>query len=506
MIPDEMAKHLGDLFQPWPKLCALHSVVVAISEGGLRRAIWPILSGYWPWALSGLAVGVLAAFMAVLSGAPLPFALVLGFIALLLSAIALLAYALYSDVMKVLPQHDFGLCPGRTQLGARFDAFSDWLAVVIEESAGREGPFQSGHKPLTFGDLAAASPPITLRMMTTNLSLGLGHVLPSLGDGNYFWKEDEVRRLLPDWIVDYMLLVGGDPDKRSGLRKFPSPDLLPVVLGVRMSLSFPVLIAAVPLYRIDFAEELAEGEEARPKRILFSDGGISSNFPVQFFDTLLPRRPTFGISLDNYDETRKARRVHLPMKVSDTNWFPIGSHRSLPAFAMSILNTAKDWQDRRLASLSGYRERIVHIYLKESEGGLNLKMGSSTITALADFGDRAGALMAGEPRSGDTAAFDFNDHRWRRFLVAYSQIEQLLEELREGWGNPSDPASFAAAIDRLIDMPPSYKGSSKAWRQQLWKRMDTLVTCSHEHFEPPLRHQDGAIPKHKARLHIVPEA
>jgi hypothetical protein len=360
-IADEMAKHLGDLFQPWPKLRALHGVFVAIIEGGLKAAIWPTLSGYWPWALRGVAVGVLAGLMAAWGGAPVPFAFVLGLIAVVLGALALLAYALYSDIVKGLPEHDFGLCPGRTQPGAPFDAFSDWLAAVIEQSAGREGPFDAGHNPLTFGDLAAASYPITLRMMTTNLSLGLGHVLPSLGDGNYFWKEDEMRLLLPDWIVDYMLSVGGDPDERSGLRKFPSPDLLPVVLGVRMSLSFPVLIAAVPLYRIDFAEELPEGEKARPKRILFSDGGISSNFPVQFFDALLPHRPTFGISLDDYDETRKARRVHLPMKVTDTNWFPIGSYRSLPAFAMSILNTAKDWQDRRLAGLSGYRERIVHI-------------------------------------------------------------------------------------------------------------------------------------------------
>ncbi|MER9353631.1 patatin-like phospholipase family protein [Mesorhizobium sp. M0514] len=506
MIPDEMAKHLGDLFQPWPKLRALHRVFVAIAEGGLKAAIWPVVSGYWPWTVGGLAIGILAVLMAAWGGAPLAFALTIGLIAVVLGALTLLAYAIYCDIMKGFPEHDFGLCPGRTQPGAPFDAFSDWLAMVVEESAGRKGPFQAGHNPLTFGDLAAASPPITLRMMTTNLSLGLGHVLPSLGDGNYFWKEGEMRRLLPDWIVDYMASICGDPDQRSGLRKFPSPDLLPVVLGVRMSLSFPVLIAAVPLYRIDFTEDLSEGEEAKPKRVLFSDGGISSNFPMQFFDALLPSRPTFGISLGDYDETRKARRVHLPMKVSDTNWFPIGSCRSLPAFAMSILNTAKDWQDRRLAGLSGYRERIVDIYLKETEGGLNLKMEPTTIAALADFGDRAGALMVGQPRSNDVTAFDFNDHRWRRFLIAYYQIELLLEEVRGGWGDPADPTSFAAAISGLIDGPPSYKGSTKAWRRQVWDRMDLLMTRTRHDFEPPLRHEEGAIPKHKARLQIVPEA
>src|SRR5205807_10418438 len=29
----------------------------------------------------------------------------------------------------------------------------------------------------------------------------------------------------------------------------------------------------------------------------FSDGGICSNFPIQFFDAWLPKTPTFGINL-----------------------------------------------------------------------------------------------------------------------------------------------------------------------------------------------------------------
>ena len=64
-----------------------------------------------------------------------------------------------------------------------------------------------------------------------------------------------------------------------------------MVVMARMSLSFPGLIAAVPLYAVDY-----NGDQS-VVRHLFSDGGISSNFPMHFFDSLLPTRPTFGINL-----------------------------------------------------------------------------------------------------------------------------------------------------------------------------------------------------------------
>ena len=62
-----------------------------------------------------------------------------------------------------------------------------------------------------------------------------------------------------------------------------------------MSLSFPLLISAVPLYAIDY--ERARAAERAPEVCWFSDGGISSNFPVHFFDSPLPSRPTFAVNL-----------------------------------------------------------------------------------------------------------------------------------------------------------------------------------------------------------------
>ena len=77
---------------------------------------------------------------------------------------------------------------------------------------------------------------------------------------------------------------------RSTGEKRPGPEALPLVVMARMSLELPGLIAAVPLYAVD-----RNGDQA-VVRHLFSDGGISSNFPMHFFDALLPSRPTFGIN------------------------------------------------------------------------------------------------------------------------------------------------------------------------------------------------------------------
>jgi hypothetical protein len=77
-----------------------------------------------------------------------------------------------------------------------------------------------------------------------------------------------------------------------------------------MSLSFPLLISAVPLWTIK-AERLsaqpADGErlalrESDLQRNWFSDGGTCSNFPIHFYDRWFPSRPTFGINLESLPE------------------------------------------------------------------------------------------------------------------------------------------------------------------------------------------------------------
>ena len=85
------------------------------------------------------------------------------------------------------------------------------------------------------------------------------------------------------------------------LRRFPGAEL-PVLVATRMSLSFPGLLAAVPLWTV---------QDGKPVRHWVSDGGISSNFPVHLFDAWVPGRPTFGLNLV------PARRVDTPPRSAE---------------------------------------------------------------------------------------------------------------------------------------------------------------------------------------------
>ena len=62
---------------------------------------------------------------------------------------------------------------------------------------------------------------------------------------------------------------------------FPDGPDLPIVVATRMSLSFPILLSAVPLYAVDFSlrenqEKKKAGTAPRAERCWFSDGGICS--------------------------------------------------------------------------------------------------------------------------------------------------------------------------------------------------------------------------------------
>ena len=149
-----------------------------------------------------------------------------------------------------------------------------------------------------------------------------------------------------------------------------------------MSLSFPLLISAVPLYAVDYARP-ATGRTARPiARVAeaepdghlprsaadavgqqpafdvnwFSDGGLAANLPVQFFDAPLPTRPTFAIDLAPF-----ARGRNRSTDERENIYFPTvnqgGLHRRtarwedkkplarLLAFGLALFNTARVWVD-----------------------------------------------------------------------------------------------------------------------------------------------------------------
>lgn len=494
-VPDFISQNMTSLFQPDSRAAALFTV---FKDGYLEhrwgKAVAAVARQHW--LLSLLLVAALAGAVAALVGGEPAWGLALTLLVPVLFAGIVLAFL--RRAWQMIPKVDFGVCPGPRQPGYTEAGLSDWLAETIERCAGR---WQEGgtppERPLTFGHLAnrGDGPSISLRMMTTNLSMRRPHALPNLGERNYYFKEEEFRRLFPGWVVDAMVR---DRTPENGVFPFPGADDLPVVVAARMSLSFPLLISAVPLYRYDY------DSAAKPlRRLLFSDGGLSSNFPIHFFDAILPGRPTFGISLDDLNPDKPNRRVHLSPR---PQWLDIKEIKTIPGFLMALLNAAKDWQDLLQGSLPGYRDRVVHIALDpDKEGGLNLTMDATKIKLLLGLGERASGLLEGAalPGEADKEPFDFDNHRWGRFLVAFGAVEEALDAAAEAWGDPADAASFAHFVKHYMEDPRSYAGSSKAWRRDVFDRFDALMTTGNEWSKTPLRHAPGAIPKSRAALRIV---
>jgi predicted acylesterase/phospholipase RssA len=302
-----------------------------VAESASAAGWWRVLLG----ALPGVAVLLLAVFATAF-----PWSIVLGVlgaVALVAGVLAGTGWALVRRLLLDVPGNYLGVVNGTGSAAA----LTPWLTTVIDKAAGRENG-----APLTVADLWGAADKhekwlcyhdsslrrINLEVMTTNLGEGRPQRLPLLQEG-YFFNEHEFRQLFPDRVVDVMAhaedIVPREPaDQRAydeltfvaakqGYRRMPLADL-PVVVAARLSLSFPVLLSAVPLYTFD---------AARPRRCWISDGGITSNMPLHFFDAPLPRRPTFAVNLRTDD-------------TSDTDAGP-----TLPGFLAAVATTMQNWVD-----------------------------------------------------------------------------------------------------------------------------------------------------------------
>jgi hypothetical protein len=276
---------------------------------------------------------------------------------------------------------------------------------------------------------------------------------------------------------------------------FPDPDRLPLIVGARMSLSFPFLISGVPLWRRDFTL-LEETERNKLRRCFFSDGGLSSNFPIHFFDHLLPNSPTFAISLDDYDARRNRDNVWLPSSAGSGIPLPVVPFDGLGGFLMRIFMSAKNWQDSLQATLPGYRERIAHVVLKPEEGGLNLAMDEATIRKLVRYGEQAGETLRDK--------FDLDGHRWRRFLVAMARMEETLDEVAKAYeGLPGGPEAFGDFLDRYSADPASYKQRPPILAAMLKRGAELAASGANWRAEPAIR--QGNIPKPPTNLRITPK-
>jgi predicted acylesterase/phospholipase RssA len=507
--------NLLHLFQPSRKTAALMNTLLGYAE--LKWLRWAPLRAVAAAVLHDLlffvagaaaGVGVAFAFAWLVGGSLAGRGAVAALISALLFGALAVALHLLWILLAAVPANGFGLCTGR---GANLEGLdktvlTDWLHFNLNDIAGMKAGARDA--PLTFRDLwgTGAHEPkarrVDLRMMTSDLSQNQPYVLP-FEKSTFVFKSEEMRRLFPPGVVEHMEAKARTCEGvrlPEGYHFLPGAKDLPVVVATRMSLSFPVLISMAPLYtvsqkafeggvRCEVVEEpdpdregetrerivfsgwvegawhTPAGEDARRlrpedlQRNWFSDGGICSNFPIQFFDAFLPTRPTFGVNLTSQlaegtrgeevtekikerssvvaqpagaaarpddrgrgapESARDSNDVYLPHadETIPPQWVPL---EGLGAFLESIFRTAQNYRDNMQAMLPSYRERIVQIRLTDEEGGLNLNMDEATIRRVVKKGEEAGQLLLTD--------FDMPAHEWTRFRVLMKQVEARLKEM-----------------------------------------------------------------------------
>ncbi|WP_036169211.1 patatin-like phospholipase family protein [Noviluteimonas dokdonensis] len=442
---------------------------------------------------------------AILATAPLEFALVFGLLLALgyslaggggvlamgapslFCAYAAAAISAVLRVARVVRGNLFGLCNGK-------DALTAWLHETLQHLSG-----QSGQAPLTFEDLRSAPrfddepatpDAIVLRMITTSISHREPRTLP-FRDVKFWFLREEFDRLFPKSVVDWMVANGGAPEHVGDKVYHPLPgdDRLPVIVATRMSLSFPLLVSAVPLHeparraspeqdvervlaepaksQVDSADQLATGGAERTasniaamRPVWFSDGGIGSNFPIHLFDAALPLWPTFAIDLvyKAVDDTGVERdgAVFLPERNAQgwqRTYQAIGD-RNAPAdvagFVFGIVATMQNWRDLLLARAPGQRDRIVHVALEGDEGGMNLDMPQAVLERIAAKGTQAGERFN---------TFSFENHywiRWRNLASGLQRYTQQVARTHDGRLRVPDYAAAYALPESADAQPPSY--------------------------------------------------
>jgi predicted acylesterase/phospholipase RssA len=530
-LPKEVGPKLLSLFQPTPTLQPLFNILVAVlnaksGSGKAAAGMWAVLRSYARtaalWGLPGIVIALVALWLKSVGF------VLFGILLALTCAAVGVGLALKKTLLQDLPGNNYGMCPGIRQPGFTGPGFTDWLGDVIDEAAGRD---PTKDPPLTFGDLASppdGRPPIELKMMTTNLMLRRPYALPFEED-IFKFKRADFEKLFPPRVMKHLLVHCPRFQQECGeegqFHDFPEAKDLPVIVAARMSLSFPLLISAVPLYARDFTFA-TDAERKRLRLCLFSDGGLSSNFPIQFFDNLLPTRPTFGISLDEYDVRRdrlktpsdsKTPKVSAAPPTPDNDdgesrvWMPDASRptggmlipiqpfEGLAAFALRLIDAAKDWQDNLQGTLAGYRERIVHIYLKPEEGGININMPEKTTTALSEYGARAGEKLKDH--------FDLSEHRWRRFLVAMDRMQTTLTALAKAHGETAGPQSYKDFLTAYPAKPPQTKpplsyGQEPGDLDNLRQRLADLATLGDKWAK---QSQIQKMPRPQSDLRITPK-
>ena len=464
---DELPKILLSLFQPDPEF----ESALRLAKRATAAGKWGMI-GYFAARILGLStVGAAVARFFMTDW------LAITCIGLALAFVGLLVLPYWTIVRPLLHARDrllsngFGACSGLTVGGPEPKGLTDWLYAALQDIAFGSSTHP---EPLTFRDLEKPSngaSPIFLRMVTTNLSMGRPHTLPQLGIPAGY-RPAQWEELFPAPVLAYLNRKSGPWNGIKGAKRVPPGDDLPVICAVRMSLSFPVLFKAIPILTFDHEfKSVVKALGGTPQRRLctvwLTDGGLSSNFPIHLFDSPLPSRPTFAISLDSLQVTPSLvkQRVLLPETSLQGSGVQVTEIKSLSDFGWQILAAAKDWQDQLASEITGQRERIARIFLDSSEGGLNLEMPEQVSRSLMRYGLDAGRLF--------TTRFSFDEHRWRRMLGVYRNTGEWIDRTAATW-----TSGFAAWFAGYQKQVRSYEKLTQSDRKLIAKHFSRVAAAN----------------------------
>lgn len=443
-----------------------------------------------------------------------------GLLAGLIVGAVFMVWAIWRDYKNLAEAKGFGFCSGMSEDSGKTEGLTEWLHKGIQGAA--KMPL---NRPLTFQDLwdAPGGPhdaygrqvqkSIDLRMISTALSHGRPYEFPMEDPSTrLFFKVSELERYFPESITAHMRkfarrYTGADVEKLYSLDldKYPdnlrdpypddvNPDDfrilpvgdLPVLVAVRLSMNFPVLFQAVPLWSVD--AEAGPTRTPRPvwapkfRKTWFTDGGVTANFPIHIFDAPVPSWPTFGIFIAEKSRSSNFLYKESPLTFlppfhtvgREEKWTEIkdsddGNNASnvltsgFGTYLKSIVFTAKDWADNANMRMPGIRDRVVTVYKNgEKNGGLNLNLEPAKIRNLGSRnGVEAGRKLVNRFLTDSAVQNPYLDgtrgwldHRWVRFNAYVSALKVHLTGFSAAVNAAQGTSSISTQIEQAKDVAP----------------------------------------------------
>lgn len=509
--------NLLNLFRPNAGAERLHGVLM--SGLGKDKPFWRMLLGllrrYVAAFFVGSLLGLVFLFVALLWAEGL--VAFTGFLSALVVAlfggVGVAFWRFYLTSSKAIEGNYLGLTTGHDASGSELKPMlTDWLCAYLDELAG----FDDRDAPLTFGDLKACG--VDLLVITTCVTHGRPYQLP-FDSKIFFMHKRDLRMFFPRKVVAWLEAKHAASKGRLGSEfiQLPDADDLPVVFATRLSLSFPVLISALPLYAIDKTRR--HDEDQVMERCWFTDGGVSSNFPVHLFDSALPTRPTFAVNLkphhpdygpNSWDfaarqgvwmpERNQAGQSNRWTRFDDAHGF-----LSLFSFVKTVVEAGFNWQDSLLAAAPGQRDRIVQVGLAPEEGGLNLAMDKSTIMALYERGQLAGRLLVSRFALREHH-MNWENHKWIRYRSFMAALERVLSNYHAAFDAELDLGEdYKVLLDQPQSRAPSYPLKPKA-KQRLAKQVTKELLALSELWvnDAETLIENSPSPKPKLRMTVEP--